>query len=542
MNNAYWMDTRIRALRFEKSINHLRGNEANINMVFTDYLSPIIRVVSAELADVELLAGLLHAPSGRFRQVEAKLKVAALNNGIPSDIVGYTSKLLQEFSPLATKHLVFLDEYAGRVKSIHDFAQHRLGSESWEWADFMLNKHPELAVRICSLPDNAREIQWLTCAAVQGLDMNHYGRKSWGESVTDKVSSLERRLVPKAVKAGYKPSSIDFALLVIEDVYGNIRAPMRFALALFFQNAFLYATSILLGREDAQFNPDAKAYTREEFECYEAVALRASFTKELGTEAFMATLMTGASADRTRKENLKIRERVIASAQAIDVMVASQEEAAAHYKREIENLRQGLSAAETKVCQLEDELANDSRTRQLRTEQEDLSAEVAEVYLQLWRREQKIVRLESRIRELATALQRRVTDIPEFSHDTATTQSFTAEDDLAALEAVKGVVVGGHPTFISKLKLLLPTWSFYAGEDKTTDDDVVKGADLVVLWTNYCSHTLTNPVSKLIRKHGIPVCYSEKSNTPTFINEVASFVRQGNIIQSGSVVKSAPGG
>ena len=99
------------------------------------------------------------------------------------------------------------------------------------------------------------------------------------------------------------------------------------------------------------------------------------------------------------------------------------------------------------------------------------------------------------------------------------------EEALAQLQALRGVLVGGHTNFVNKIRPLLPGWSFFSNEEKRVDDALIANADLVVFFTASCSHTLTEPAMRLVRQHDKAHCYGTRINPPAFICEIASQAR-----------------
>lgn len=85
------------------------------------------------------------------------------------------------------------------------------------------------------------------------------------------------------------------------------------------------------------------------------------------------------------------------------------------------------------------------------------------------------------------------------------------------------------PTLFSRLADLCPKaimgWSFYDADETGVDKSVLRGSDLVVFHTQYCSHQITEGALRKTRTYGVPVGYAYKVNPPAFFAEVVTMAK-----------------
>ena len=114
--------------------------------------------------------------------------------------------------------------------------------------------------------------------------------------------------------------------------------------------------------------------------------------------------------------------------------------------------------------------------------------------------------------------------------------SSVSEDEPAQLtpEQVRdfrGVMIGGHETFIAKLRKIMPNCLFYSADHKRIDAAALRERDAVIFFTGYCNHSLVNLAMRECRVHGIPFGYSSHVNIEMFLVDVAKIMATKNARQ-----------
>ena len=72
------------------------------------------------------------------------------------------------------------------------------------------------------------------------------------------------------------------------------------------------------------------------------------------------------------------------------------------------------------------------------------------------------------------------------------------EIDNINLNEIKGVIFGGHPNWISKMKNILEKWTFVPTESINFDENIIKNNEYIFINTNYISHAFYYKVIKNI--------------------------------------------
>jgi len=95
-------------------------------------------------------------------------------------------------------------------------------------------------------------------------------------------------------------------------------------------------------------------------------------------------------------------------------------------------------------------------------------------------------------------------------------------------KALRGVVIGGHPIQINKLRKLLPNCTYYSADQKRIDDNNLRESQFVMFITGYCNHSLADNALRLCRRHDIPTGYSAHVNPDRFLKDIAKLIgREG---------------
>ncbi len=92
----------------------------------------------------------------------------------------------------------------------------------------------------------------------------------------------------------------------------------------------------------------------------------------------------------------------------------------------------------------------------------------------------------------------------------------------AELLKKRGVMIGGHYTLIAKLRKELSNCQFYSPDAKSLDDDAVRNSEYIMFFTGYVNHCLTDHALRLSRLYKIPCGYTNRTNVPLILEDVAS--------------------
>lgn len=99
-------------------------------------------------------------------------------------------------------------------------------------------------------------------------------------------------------------------------------------------------------------------------------------------------------------------------------------------------------------------------------------------------------------------------------------------DTPADLSLYRGIIVGGHERWQTRMKEILPaTWRF-VHPDTDYDLNIVATADLVLFFTGYLSHAVYFPVIAEARHRKLPVGYLKRINREECLTEIQNFVRK----------------
>lgn len=94
--------------------------------------------------------------------------------------------------------------------------------------------------------------------------------------------------------------------------------------------------------------------------------------------------------------------------------------------------------------------------------------------------------------------------------------------DKEKLNAIRGVIVGGHVNWINKLKTQLPNWTYI--NDIQFDDNIVKNADILIINVDVMSHTLYNKVQRLFTIYNVPIGYVSAVNIDKTLVEISNII------------------
>lgn len=84
---------------------------------------------------------------------------------------------------------------------------------------------------------------------------------------------------------------------------------------------------------------------------------------------------------------------------------------------------------------------------------------------------------------------------------------------------VRGIIHGGHPNLLNKLKQLLPEWKVYQPEQKCPAQSIIN-ADIVVIYSNHIDHSSYNDTIRKIRDSNSKILYLNATNIKSFIGSL----------------------
>lgn len=98
---------------------------------------------------------------------------------------------------------------------------------------------------------------------------------------------------------------------------------------------------------------------------------------------------------------------------------------------------------------------------------------------------------------------------------------------------LKGVVIGGHQGFISKLRKILPRCLFYSADQRKVDEMALRDRDFILFFTGYCNHSLADNALRVARTHSIPCGYTSHVNVTKCLADIA--ILSGRVFGSSDV-------
>jgi hypothetical protein len=85
----------------------------------------------------------------------------------------------------------------------------------------------------------------------------------------------------------------------------------------------------------------------------------------------------------------------------------------------------------------------------------------------------------------------------------------------------KIVIIGGHVSWINKLKGIFPTWKYISPDAyKTVDGNMVEGSYRVYFFTDYLNHVTYGKFITIVREKGIPFDYLGNINMERLIRQI----------------------
>lgn len=134
----------------------------------------------------------------------------------------------------------------------------------------------------------------------------------------------------------------------------------------------------------------------------------------------------------------------------------------------------------------------------------------------------EVSRLSKRIAELETG-QAELQSLREFVFSLDRQEEFTPVDGPVDLSGVKGVVLGGHPRWQTKMRSLLPDFSFIPPDSLNFDQNIVRNADFLFVCVNYLNHAIYyRAMSAVITAR---VHFLRQANEELVVEEIKKFIK-----------------
>lgn len=111
------------------------------------------------------------------------------------------------------------------------------------------------------------------------------------------------------------------------------------------------------------------------------------------------------------------------------------------------------------------------------------------------------------------------------SDDEETEPIKLAEDQLEELRSIQGIIVGGHPGWIKKMRAQLPDWQYIsAGDVNTVSNVALRKPDMVFFVTAYLSHKLYYAMVEQAQVWKVPMAYISRTNVNLALSEIYQLV------------------
>lgn len=97
------------------------------------------------------------------------------------------------------------------------------------------------------------------------------------------------------------------------------------------------------------------------------------------------------------------------------------------------------------------------------------------------------------------------------------------------MSSIRGIIVGGHQRWHVRMREVLPASWRLIHPDNGIDLSIISGADIVLFFTDYLSHSAYNAVISEARRRNIPVGYLRRTNEAECLEEIQRLIRKEGI-------------
>jgi len=141
---------------------------------------------------------------------------------------------------------------------------------------------------------------------------------------------------------------------------------------------------------------------------------------------------------------------------------------------------------------------------------------------------EEIKRMQKENTEMKQKLEQLSIDLKEYEKIIFTQQEDVEDFPDIDLSSVRGVVVGGHENWHSKMRTVLPdNWRFIHPDD-SYDLNVISNADMVFFYVDYLSHMVFSNIIAETRRRNIPVGYLKQTNEQECLREIKRIASQNS--------------
>jgi hypothetical protein len=490
------------------------------------YDHAVRRIYEGRITKDELLEGMKVPFQKHAHQIENRIKFILMNRNKNNSVIKNTLLSFDERIPsLICNEVNLFKEYKEYFHQINRYFGGSLGQDSFEWAKNLVDKFPDTAAHICSL---------------QGMNY-HYSiafhnivfppEAIAGKKKSDKYDErfflrVYRKLASSAKKLaddGVDPFGSDAITSICNIFFGGTRTLMIMLLGSHYRSTYIYLSSIILGMYASDFSSQRKETLLDHKDVRELMRSTCPFIDILGEDSFLAIEVSGDLANMVARQHAWKQHHYSLCAQDINKLIIFERNKNKDLKDEVSALK-AIQAQADILQKIEDNnLRETSEASRLRTENEQLRMDLKKASETLFLREQKITLLTDKIAEFKP-----IEVIPEkletkevSSTTNAAPYAYTLEENKQKLKFIRGLVIGGHANFVAKIRRLLPGWKFHSVDDTLVDDGSIIDADIVVLFTKYASHKITEKPMRICRQRNIPIIYANHTNPSTFLNNIA---------------------
>ncbi len=504
------------------------------------------RLYEGRVSKEELLAGLQTPVSSHTKQIENRVKTILMarprDHWCQNDILSNLGQRVPSWLCEEISEFKAHKKYISRVIQYYDGP---LGSHSVEWATSLINKSPDIAAYVCSRPEMGHHYS---------VAFHNIVIQSMAPTSQKKIAKSEERFLSRAfnrlAKAsqalndeGVDPYGYDALLSLANSFFGGMRPLMIMLLGSHYRSTYIYLSSIVLGMYGSDFKSQRHETLLDNKEIRALVLETCPFIEVLGEESLLAVEASGILANAVARLHAWRQHFNISCAQDFDKLIVAERDKNRDLRDEVTKLK-GLQAKSERLSKVGlDKLSENAEIARLRAENVQLQRNLRQASDIISLREQKIIRMTAQLSEpkLIGPIDQQSEPLIVFPVEIESAVPTTFEEDLRELKAIKAILVGGHVNFFNKIRRLLPAWEFYSPDETSVDESKIIRADLVVFFTAYVSHQITEKALKICRQRNIPICYATRVNPPSFLKEIAGHVRkQSNPCSSGAISANEP--
>lgn len=509
---------------FDESISSL--NKSSL-MERVPYDHAARRIYEGRITKDELLEGMKVPFRKQVQQIENRIKFVLINRNNDDSVIKDILLSFDERMPsLICNEVNLFKEYKEYFYKINRYFGDSLGEDSFEWAKNLVDKFPETAAHICSLHgmDYHYSIAFHNIAlppeAINGKKRSDQSDEKFFLRAYRQLASSSKKLSDD----GLDPCGSDAVISICNIFFGGTRTLMIMLLGSHYRTTYIYLSSIILGMYASDFSSQRRETLLDHKDVRELMRKTCPFMEILGEDSFLAMEVSGDLANMVARQHAWKQHRYSLCAQDINKLIIFERNENRRIKDEVSALK-AIQAQANILQKIETNNRREtSEATRLRTENEQLRIDLNKASETLFLRDQKITLLTDKIAELKpNEVILEQLEVKAVS-PTMDVPSYTAtlEENRQKLKIIRGLVIGGHANFIAKIRRLLPGWKFHSVDDTVVDDGSVIEADIVVLFTKYASHKITEKPTKICRQKNIPILYANNTNPSTFLNNIAA--------------------